>query len=54
MPGAPLLYGPPTPTTGNVLYGLGIVMTAPVGTALPAAAIAEAAAAHPQLRIVLD
>jgi hypothetical protein len=35
MTGAPLLYTPPTPTTTNVLYGLGIVFTAPQGTALP-------------------
>jgi hypothetical protein len=35
MTGAPLLYVPPAPVTSNVLYGIGIVMTAPVGTALP-------------------
>lgn len=35
MPGPPLLYTPPAYTTTNVLYGLGILMTAPSGTALP-------------------
>ena len=35
MPGAPLLYSPPAINTSNVLYGVGIVMTAPLGTALP-------------------
>lgn len=35
MPGPPLLYTPPAVTTTNVLYGLGLVFTAPQGTALP-------------------
>jgi hypothetical protein len=35
MPGAPLLYQPPAVNTPNVLYGIGIVMTGPLGTALP-------------------
>jgi hypothetical protein len=35
MTGAPLVYSPPQPVTTNVLYGLGIVFTAPLGTALP-------------------
>src|SRR5450755_3129278 len=35
MPGAPLLYSPPAINTSNVLYGVGIVMTATLGTALP-------------------
>jgi hypothetical protein len=35
MTGAPLLYTPPAYTAGNVLYGIGVLFTAPVGTALP-------------------
>lgn len=35
MTGAPLLYTPPNYTTSNVLYGVGVLFTAPVGTALP-------------------
>jgi len=35
MSGAPLLYSPPAVVTTNVLYGVGIVMTGPLGTALP-------------------
>jgi hypothetical protein len=35
MPGAPLLYTPPNYTSGNVLYGIGVLFTALVGTALP-------------------
>jgi hypothetical protein len=35
MTGAPLVYSPPAVNTTNVLYGIGIVFTAPVGTALP-------------------
>lgn len=35
MPGAPLLFTPPAYNTTNVLYGVGIVYTAPTGTALP-------------------
>jgi hypothetical protein len=35
MAGAPLVYSPPAVTTTNVVYGVGIVMTAPVTTALP-------------------
>ena len=35
MPGAPLVYSPPSVVTTNVLYGVGIVMTGPLGTALP-------------------
>jgi len=35
MAGPPLLYTPPAITTTNVLYGLGLVFTAPQGTALP-------------------
>jgi hypothetical protein len=35
MPGAPLLYTPPNYTATNVLYGIGVLFTAPVGTALP-------------------
>jgi hypothetical protein len=34
MPGAPLVYSPPAVNTVNVVYGTGIVMTAPVGTAV--------------------
>lgn len=35
MPGAPLLYTPPAYTATNVLYGVGVLFTAPVGTAVP-------------------
>jgi hypothetical protein len=35
MAGAPLLYTPPAYTATNVLYGIGVLFTAPVGTALP-------------------
>jgi hypothetical protein len=35
MTGAPLLYTPPAYTQTNVLYGIGVLFTAPVGTALP-------------------
>jgi hypothetical protein len=35
MPGAPLVYTPPTYTTTNVIYGTGILFTAAVGTAVP-------------------
>ena len=35
MPGAPLVYAPPSYSTTNVVYGVGIVMTAPLGTNLP-------------------
>jgi hypothetical protein len=35
MTGAPLLYTPPAVNTQNVLYGVGLVYTSPVGTALP-------------------
>lgn len=35
MTGAPLLYTPPSITTTNVVYGVGIVFTAPLLTALP-------------------
>lgn len=35
MPGAPLLYTPPAFTPANVLYGVGVLFTATVGTALP-------------------
>lgn len=35
MTGAPLLYSPPAVNTTNVLYGIGLVYTGPVGTALP-------------------
>jgi hypothetical protein len=35
VPGAPLLYTPPAYTATNVLYGIGVLFTAPVGTALP-------------------
>lgn len=35
MPGPPLLYTPPSVVTTNVLYGLGLVFTGPLGTALP-------------------
>jgi hypothetical protein len=36
MPGAPLLYTPPAYTATNVLYGIGVLLTAQVGTAMPA------------------
>jgi hypothetical protein len=35
MPGAPLVYAPPSVVTTNVVYGIGIVMTSLVGTELP-------------------
>lgn len=35
MAGAPLLYTPPAYTPTNVLYGLGVLFTATVGTAVP-------------------
>ena len=35
MSGAPLVYAPPSYTTTNVVYGVGIVMTAQLGTNLP-------------------
>ncbi len=35
MPGAPLVYSPPNYTSTNVLYGIGILFTAIVGTAVP-------------------
>jgi hypothetical protein len=35
MPGAPLLFTPPNYTASNVLYGIGVMMTSPVGTAMP-------------------
>jgi len=35
MAGAPLLYTPPAFTSSNVLYGIGVLFTAPVGTAVP-------------------
>jgi hypothetical protein len=35
MAGAPLLYTPPNYTTANVLYGVGILFTSTVGTAVP-------------------
>jgi hypothetical protein len=35
MSGAPLVYAPPSYTTTNVVYGVGIVMTAPINTNLP-------------------
>lgn len=35
MTGAPLLYTPPNYTATNVLYGIGVLFTAQVGTALP-------------------
>ena len=34
MAGAPLLYTPPAYTSSNVLYGIGVLFTAPVGTAV--------------------
>ena len=35
MSGAPLVYAPPAYSTTNVVYGVGIVMTATVGASLP-------------------
>ena len=35
MPGAPLVYSPPSYTTTNVIYGTGILFTAAVGTSVP-------------------
>ena len=35
MAGAPLVYSPPNYTTTNVLYGVGILFTAILGTAVP-------------------
>ena len=35
MSGAPLVYAPPSYNTQNVVYGVGIVMTASLGTNLP-------------------
>lgn len=35
MPGAPLVYTPPGYNTQNVVYGLGILLTAATGTAVP-------------------
>lgn len=35
MAGPPLVYSPPSVTTTNVLYGVGIVFTAPLTTTLP-------------------
>jgi hypothetical protein len=35
MAGAPLVYSPPNYTSTNVLYGIGILFTAIVGTAVP-------------------
>jgi hypothetical protein len=35
MSGAPLLYTPPAYSAVNVLYGIGVLFTAPVGTAVP-------------------
>ena len=35
MAGAPLLYTPPSVVTTNVVYGVGLVMTAPTSTAMP-------------------
>ena len=35
MAGAPLLYTPPAFTSSNVLYGVGVLFTAPVGTSVP-------------------
>lgn len=35
MAGPPLVYTPPNYTTTNVLYGIGILFTATVGTAVP-------------------
>src|ERR1017187_1747033 len=35
MAGAPLLYTPPSVVTTNVVYGVGLVMTAPTSTEMP-------------------
>jgi hypothetical protein len=35
MAGPPLVYSPPNYTTTNVLYGIGILFTATVGTSVP-------------------
>jgi hypothetical protein len=35
MAGAPLVYAPPAYNTTNVLYGTGIMFTAPVGSSVP-------------------
>jgi hypothetical protein len=35
MPGPPLVYTPPAVNTNNVLYGVGLVFTATLSTALP-------------------
>lgn len=35
MAGPPLVYSPPNYNVTNVLYGIGILFTAPVGTAVP-------------------
>lgn len=35
MAGPPLVYSPPNYTTGNVIFGTGILFTAAVGTAVP-------------------
>ena len=35
MSGAPLVYAPPSYNTQNVVYGVGIVMTGPLGSGLP-------------------
>jgi hypothetical protein len=35
MAGPPLVYTPPGYNTANVVYGLGILFTAPVGTSVP-------------------
>ena len=35
MAGAPLVYSPPSYTTTNVVYGTGILFTAPTGTSVP-------------------
>ena len=35
MPGAPLLYTPPNYVTTNVLYGVGILLTAPTTATVP-------------------
>jgi hypothetical protein len=35
MAGPPLVYSPPSYNVSNVLYGIGILFTAPVGTSVP-------------------
>src|SRR5690242_19069831 len=35
MAGPPLVYSPPSYTPADVLYGIGILLTAAVGTAVP-------------------